>query len=125
MDPVVGTQQKRESYWNLIHENYTRFKEKLPTDSLRFAKELYQAETGDEFTYEHCWVILRNCDKWKDLPVDNEGQSSKKNPRKRAPPSSNVTSGDDSLDQGEHNESEYLMTSVSARPIGTKAAKNA
>ncbi|EGF97757.1 uncharacterized protein MELLADRAFT_114109 [Melampsora larici-populina 98AG31] len=129
MDPVIGIQQNCESYWNLIHENYIKFKEKLLHDSLQFSKDLYQADTGDEFAFDHCWVILRNCGKWKDLPIDHKGKiaSAKKNPQKHAlssnPPSSAALVIE--LDQDKNSKDAYSMTSHSTCPMGTKAAKMA
>ncbi|KAH9818245.1 hypothetical protein DFH28DRAFT_925744 [Melampsora americana] len=97
MDPVIGVQQKRDSYWDSTHENYINFKEKLPTNSPRNTKSL-----------KNIWTkILAAVTKFANHYVQAESRSKS---------GQVIEDIKDIL---------YSTSSVLTRPMGTKAVKAA
>ncbi|KAH9815811.1 hypothetical protein DFH28DRAFT_892116, partial [Melampsora americana] len=79
-------------------------------------KDLYLVENGHQFAFGHCWVILLNCDRWKDLPEDNGKKTALVKTNNKCPLTSSSAGPKDIL---------YSTSSVLTRPMGTKAVKAA
>ncbi|XP_057755372.1 glutathione S-transferase T3-like [Arachis stenosperma] len=71
-DPVVGTDQKGETFWSRIHSYCVEFCFDMTRGS--WLIKLYSTDYGQKFTFERHWNMLRLEQKWRSqLPTQSSG----------------------------------------------------
>ena len=79
------------------------------------AMNMFQADVRSPWTYDHCWEVLKYCDKWMIIPQSNH-----------MPPSPVYEETHEthvSLDSNQYPYSNATVSSPRNRPSGRKAAK--
>ena len=79
------------------------------------AMNMFQAEVRSPWIYDHCWEVLKYCDKWMIIPQSN--------PRPRSPVYEGTHETPVSLDSDQDPYSNATVSSPRKRPPGRKAAK--
>ena len=79
------------------------------------AMNMFQAEVRSPWTYDHCWEVLKYCDKWMIIPQSN--------PRLHSPVYDGTHETPVSLDSDQDPYSNAIVSSPRKRPPGRKAAK--
>ena len=79
------------------------------------AMNMFQAEVRSPWIYDHCWEVLKYCDKWMIIPQSN--------PRPRSPIYEGTHETPVSLDSDQDPYSNTTVSSPRKRPPGRKAAK--
>ena len=79
------------------------------------AMNMCQAEVRSPWIYDHCWAVLKYCDKWMIIPQSN--------PRPRSPVYEGTHDTPVSLDSDQDPYSNVTVSSPRKRPLGRKAAK--
>ena len=76
---------------------------------------MFQAEVRSSWIYDHCWEVLKYCDKWMIIPQSN--------PRPRSPVYEGTHEAPISLDSDQDPYSNATVSSPRKRPPGRKATK--
>ena len=76
---------------------------------------MFQADVRSPWIYDHCWEVLKYCDKWMII--------SQSNPRPRSPVYEGTHDTPVSLDSDQDPYSNATVSSPRKRPPGRKAAK--
>ena len=76
---------------------------------------MFQAGVRSPWIYDHCWEVLKYCDKWMIIPQSN--------PRPRSPVYEGTHDTPVSLDSDQDPYSNATVSSPRKRPPGRKAAK--
>ena len=79
------------------------------------AMNMFQAEVRSPWIYDHCWEVLKYCDKWMIIPQSN--------PRPHSPVYEGTHETPVSLDSDQDPYSNATVSSPRKRPPGRKAAK--
>ena len=79
------------------------------------AMNMFQAEVRSPWIYDHCWEVLKYCDKWMIIPQSD--------PRPRSPVYEETHETHVSLDSDQDPYSNATVSSPRKRPPGRKAAK--
>ena len=79
------------------------------------AMNMFQADVRSPWIYDHCWEVLKYCDKWMIIPQSN--------PRPRSPVYEGTHDTSVSLDSDQDPYSNATVSSPRKRPSGRKAAK--
>ena len=79
------------------------------------AMNMFQAEVRSLWIYDHCWEVLKYCDKWMIIPQSN--------PRPRSPVYEGTHETSVPLDSDQDPYSNATVSSLRKRPPGRKAAK--
>ena len=79
------------------------------------AMNMFQAEVRSPWIYDHCWEVLKYCDKWMIIPQSD--------PRPRSPVYEETHETHVSLDSDQDPYSNETVSSPRKRPPGRKAAK--
>jgi hypothetical protein len=93
-------------------------------DIIRLAKEMYQVKSakGSEFTFVHCWVLVKDFPRWADrwgtmkqcTPSKRRASTSMHDSHEGVPEETSAVEGNGELDRN---------AVLRERPTGTKAAK--
>ena len=76
---------------------------------------MFQVEVRSPWIYDHCWEVLKYCNKWMIIP--------QRNPRPRSPVYEGTQETSVSLDSDQDLYSNATVSSPRKRPPGRKAAK--
>ena len=76
---------------------------------------MFQADVKSSWTYDHCWEVLKYCDKWMIIPQSNL--------RAPSPVYEETNETPVSLDSDQDPYSNATVSSPRKRPLGRKAAK--
>ena len=76
---------------------------------------MFQADVKSPWTYDHCWEVLKYCDKWMIIPQSNV--------RAPSPVYEETNETHVSLDSDQDPYSNATVSSLRKRPPGRKAAK--
>ena len=79
------------------------------------AMNMFQADVRSSWIYDHCWKVLKYCDKWMIIPQSN--------PRPLSPVYEGTHDTPVSLDSDQDPYSNATVSSPRKRPSGRKAAK--
>ena len=79
------------------------------------AMNMFQAEVRSPWIYDHCWEVLKYCDKWMIIPQSN--------PRSRSLVYEGTHKTPVSLDSDQDSYSNAIVSCQRKRPLGRKAAK--
>ena len=79
------------------------------------AMNMFQADVRSSWIYDHCWEVLKYCDKWMIILQSN--------PRPRSPVYEGTHDTPVSLDSDQDPYSNATVSSPSKRPPGRKTAK--
>ena len=81
------------------------------------AMNMFQAEVRSPWIYDHCWEVLKYCDKWMIIPQSN--------PRPRSPVYEGTHETPVSLDSDQDPYSNATVSCPRKRPPGRKQLKKA
>ena len=81
------------------------------------AMNMFQAYVRSLWIYDHCWEVLKYCDKWMIVPQSN--------PRPRSPVYEGTHDTPVSLDSDQDPYNNATVSSLRKRPPGRKALKKA
>ncbi|KAI5384778.1 hypothetical protein KIW84_071683 [Lathyrus oleraceus] len=116
-DPIVGVDQKAESFWLRIAASYNQYRKKSgtsETDVMADAHAIFAQDQGTTFNLEYAWRLLKDEAKWR-IVEESIGSSAKI--------TKTYASGASSENPDTTSSYEFNSSSPMERPMGQKAAK--